>query len=176
VSEAVLIETDINKENIMQNRDGFRIVKSGKGTTYEFPGFAMTIVFLATADDTDDQVSVFESIHKPGSGAPLHIHHHQHEMAYIVTGEFLIQSGDEPLQRVGPGAYVYFPKGLPHAFKCIGDTTGKILFTMMPGGFERFFAEAAEVIGSGPPNMEAMVAIGKKHDSDIVGPPIQEAE
>lgn len=160
----------------MTNKDGLHIVEPGKGKTYEFPGFAMTIVSLAAAEDTDDKFSIFESIHEPGSGAPLHIHYHQDEMAYIVSGEFLVQNGSDPLQRVGPGTYIHFPKGLPHAFKCVGDSTGKILFTMMPGGFERFFAEVAEVMGDGPPNMEAMVAIGKKHDSDIVGPPIQAAE
>lgn len=160
----------------MKNLDRFRVVQSGEGTTYEFPGFAMTIAFLATADDTDGAYSVFESIHEPGSGAPLHIHHRQHETAYIVDGEFLIQSGDEPLQRLGPGAFVHFPSGLAHAFKCVGETTGKILFWMTPGGFEQFFAAAAEAIGSGPPDMKIMVAIGQEHDSDIVGPPIQVAE
>jgi hypothetical protein len=46
---------------------------------------------------------------------------------------------------------------------------------MTPGGYERFFARAVEVIGSGPPDMNAIAALGKQHDVDIVGPMIEEA-
>lgn len=160
----------------MKNLEKFRVVQPGEGTTYEFPGFAMTIVVLASAEDSDGQYSVFESIHEPGSGAPLHIHRTQHETGYVVRGEFLIRNGDEPLQRVGPGTYVHFPMGLAHAFKCVGETTGTILFWMSPGGFERFFASAAEKIGKGPPDMGVMKAIGEEYDSIIIGPPISAVE
>ena len=77
----------------MESLGHSRILQPGGGTAYEFPGFVMTIVFLATADDTDGAYSVFESIHEPGSGAPLHIHHRQDETAYIVEGEFLVRAG-----------------------------------------------------------------------------------
>ncbi len=154
----------------------FRLVNPGEGTAYEFPGFAMTIVVLVSSDDSDGQYSVFESIHEPGSGAPLHIHERQHESAYVVSGEFLIQKSNKPVQRVGPGTYLHFPMGLAHAFKCVGETTGKILFWMSPGGFEKFFATAAAKIGSGPPDMAVMTEIGKEYDSIIIGPPIAAAE
>jgi hypothetical protein len=66
--------------------------------------------------------------------------------------------------------------GATHAFKCVGEETGTILFWMSPGGFERFFAAASEAIGSGAPDMGIMIAIGKEHDSDIIGPPISSAD
>lgn len=152
--------------------DTHRLVQPGEGTIYEFPGFAMTIVVLCSAEESDGQYSIFESIHEPGSGAPLHIHHHKHETAYVVEGEFLVQIADQPLQRIGPGTFVHFPIGQAHAFKCVGQVTGKILFLMSPGGFERYFAAASAAIGDGPPDMGVMIALGKEHDSDIVGPPI----
>lgn len=154
--------------------DQFRVVQPGEGVTYDFPALAMTLVFLVTSEDSDGEQSVFESIHQPGSGAPMHIHHLQHETAYVVEGEFLIRKGDEPVQRIGAGAYVHFPKGLTHAFKCVGDVPGKLLFWMSPGGYEKFFARALEVLGSGPPDMEALAAVGKEYDADIVGPMIEE--
>ena len=45
---------------------------------------------------------------------------------------------------------------------------------MTPGGYERFFARAVQVIGSEPPDMNAIAALGKEHDVDIVGPMIDE--
>ena len=152
----------------------FRVVSSAEAVTYNFPTLAMKVVVLATAEDSDGEWSVIESIHEPGSGAPKHIHHQQHETAYVVEGEFLIWTEGRPVLRARPGAYAHFPKGLAHAFKCVGTTTGKLLFWMTPGGYERFFAEAIQVIGPGAPDMGAIAALGKKHDVDIVGGFIEE--
>jgi quercetin dioxygenase-like cupin family protein len=155
--------------------DRYRVVPPGEGVTYDFPGLGMRIVFLATAADTDGEYSVFESIHQPGSGAPLHIHYQRHETAYVVEGEFLIQKEGEPVRRVGAGTYVHFPKGLPHAFKCVGATTGKLLFLMQPGGYEQLFARVHQVLGSSlSPDPEALAAISKEYDAHIVGPMIEE--
>jgi quercetin dioxygenase-like cupin family protein len=154
--------------------DEFRVVQAGQGVVYDFPALAMTLVFLATSEDSGGAYSVFESIHQPGSGAPLHIHHQRHETAYVVEGEFVIRTGDGPLQRIGPGAYVHFPQGVAHAFKCVGQARGKLLFWMTPGGYERFFARAERLIGSGPPDMQAIAALGREHDVVIIGPMIED--
>lgn len=157
--------------------DRFRVVSPGEGIVYEFPPLAMTIVVLETAEDTGGELTLIESRHEPGSGAPLHVHHRQHETGYVVEGEFLIRRGDEPLRRVGPGTYAHFPMGEAHAFKCVGDKPGNILFWMRPGGYERFFAEAVEIVGadpSRPPDMDALAELGKEHDVDFVGPMIEE--
>ncbi|MCL6503949.1 MAG: cupin domain-containing protein [Pirellulales bacterium] len=135
----------------------------------------MKIVFLARSDNTDGEYSVFESTHRPESGAPLHVHHQRHETAYVVEGEFLIRNQDQPVRRIGPGAYLAFPKGLPRAFQCVGTATGKLLFLMQPGGYERFFARVHQVLGSSPsPDLEALRAISKEYDAEIVGPMIEQ--
>lgn len=154
--------------------DQFRVVPPGEGVTYDFPALGMRTVFVATAEDTGGECSVFESIHQPGSGAPLHVHHQQHETAYVVAGEFLIRSGEGPVRRVGAGTYVHFPKGLAHAFKCVGDAPGKLLFWMSPGGYEKFFARMQQALESGPPDMAVLAALGTEHDAGIVGPMIEE--
>lgn len=154
--------------------DQFRVIEPGEGITYTFPALGMKAVFVATAEDTGGDSSVFESIHQPGSGAPLHIHHRQHETAYVVEGEFLIRTGEDPVRRIGPGTYVHFPKGTPHAFQCVGDAPGKLLFWMRPGGYEKFFEKMQQAMGSGPPDMGTLATIGKEHDADIVGPMIEE--
>jgi quercetin dioxygenase-like cupin family protein len=104
----------------------------------------------------------------------MHIHHRQHETGYVVEGEFLIRRGEGPVERIGPGTYAHFPMGVSHAFKCVGTTRGKLLFWMTPGGYEGFFAKALELVGSGPPDMNALAALGKAHDVDIIGPMIEE--
>lgn len=155
--------------------DQYHAVQAGEGLTYDFPALAMQVVFVATAESTGGEYSLFESIHAPGSGAPFHVHHQQHESAYVVEGEFLIRTGDGPVSRIGVGAYVHFPKGVPHAFKCVGTTTGKLLFLMLPGGYEQFFAQIHQLVNSAPAlDMGALTAISGEYDAQIVGPMIEE--
>jgi hypothetical protein len=56
-----------------------------------------------------------------------------------------------------PGAFLHLKKGIPHAYKNIGNSTGRLLLQYMPAGFENFFAEVGTLIEneetfSPPPN------------------------
>jgi hypothetical protein len=39
------------------------------------------------------------------------------------------------------GAFLYQKKGIPHTYKNIGKNVRRLLFTIIPAGFENFFAE-----------------------------------
>jgi hypothetical protein len=45
---------------------------------------------------------------------------------------------------------------------------------MRPGGYEKLFARAVQVLGSGRQDLEALAAVGKEYDLDVVGPMIAE--
>ena len=65
------------------------------------------------------------------------------------------------------------PRGTPHAFLNIGETLGQCIITFTPGGTERFFEEFSPVIRrEGPPDHAAITAIFRRHDWEVVGPPL----
>jgi hypothetical protein len=45
-----------------------------------------------------------------------------------------------------PGAFLHLKKGIPHTYNNIGNNTGRLLFTIIPTGFENFFAEVGILI------------------------------
>jgi hypothetical protein len=50
------------------------------------------------------------------------------------------------VQSIKPGAFLHSKKGIPHACKNIGNSTGRLLLQYMPAGFENFFAEVGILI------------------------------
>ncbi|HKJ90169.1 MAG TPA: hypothetical protein VJ960_03480, partial [Oceanipulchritudo sp.] len=56
-------------------------------------------------------------------------------------------------------------------FRNSGEQDGELLISTSPSGFERYFAECAEVFNQpGPPDMEAIVAISDRHGIEFVQP------
>jgi hypothetical protein len=52
---------------------------------------------------------------------------------------------------------------VPHSFKNIGQTTGKILMTTVPAGVEDFFRDAHNATLHGKPDKATMVAIQESY-------------
>jgi mannose-6-phosphate isomerase-like protein (cupin superfamily) len=93
--------------------------------------------------DTGGRLGFFEEIVPPGEGVPLHIHHKEDEMFNVREGHFRIWCADEVFD-VHPGDVVVLPRGVPHAFRNVGEVEGWLDVTVTPGGFETMFARAAE--------------------------------
>jgi mannose-6-phosphate isomerase-like protein (cupin superfamily) len=77
--------------------------------------------------------------------APMHVHEHEDEYSYVLEGEVGVQVGDE-VRYAGPGDLVFKPRGLWHAFWNRSDRPARLLEIISPGGFERYFAEIAELL------------------------------
>ncbi len=52
---------------------------------------------------------------EPGAQEPEHTHHSGHHHQWIVDGTATVGGA-----RLGPGAYIHFPAGLPHAIDHVG--------------------------------------------------------
>jgi mannose-6-phosphate isomerase-like protein (cupin superfamily) len=100
--------------------------------------------FLLTAEQTDGAYAVFEFFVPPGSGSPPHIHHREDEAFYVIDGEFEFTIAGQPL-RVGAGQSVFGQRSVPHNFKNVGSTPGRMIVTVTPAGLERFFTEVGPV-------------------------------
>ena len=96
--------------------------------------------------------------------APSHVHQHEDEYSYVLEGEVGFEIGDEVLT-AGPGQLVAKPRGIWHAFWNAGDEPARILEVISPAGFERYFAEIAQLVPPlrEAPDVEAIVALQARY-------------
>lgn len=131
----------------------------------------------ARADQTGGSFGLLEMQVAIGHGPPLHVHHTEDEVLWVLEGQLTVRCGDETFS-AGPGACVFTPRGVPHTFRLEGDTPARLLVLVVPGGGEGFFIEAgrpAENDGlpvPAPPDVAHMRAIAAKYDMEFVGPPL----
>ena len=121
---------------------------------------------LATREQTGKALGLFRQTIAPNSGPPIHVHQTEDEFFYVVSGEFSVKLGDRTAS--APARSVIFvPRGTAHAFRNVGSQPGVLLVGVTPGGFEKIFEERQGV------NAETNRALMKKHNMEVLGPPIQ---
>jgi len=128
----------------------------------------------------DSAYSLLEWVAAPGvPGTPLHIHRATDEAFYVLEGTFGFQVGEETVEAPA-GAFVFAPKGIEHAYWNLGPSPAKMLITISPPGFERYFEELAEGLASVGDSEEAVMdlrrTLSAKHDIEVVGPPRRVAD
>lgn len=133
------------------------------------------VALVATGEETGGSIAFFEAMTPSGHGPPRHIHHGADELFYVLAGEFQILAGAQVITAT-PGTFVFIPRGTLHALKSIGSEPGRLVGAFVPAGDEQAFEEFATLLtaaGSDPDQMaEAMQAIARKYNSEIVGPPL----
>ena len=120
-----------------------------------------TILLKATSAGSGGALSAWEEL-PPLLDTPLHVHAHEDELFHIIEGEHEFTCGPERF-RVGPGAFVYLPKGVPHAHRRLVAGSGRFLVITMPGGFEGFFRILAEAHLAGALGPEAYARASAAH-------------
>src|SRR4051794_18774247 len=104
--------------------------------------------------------------------APMHVHEREDEYTYVVEGRVGVQVGEE-VRVAGPGDLVFKPRGVWHAFWNAGDEPARALEIISPGGFERYFAECAELLDANEPDFAALAALQARYaptmDFDSIG-------
>lgn len=143
-------------------------VQSGEGTKHSLLTTGWTLVKAGTAA-TNGALTVMELVIPPYEGPPAHTHIREDEVWYVLDGDFRFKSGDTML-RATTGGLAFGPRGLPHAFQNVGDTTGRLLAITTPSGLERFFEESDKL--SRPIDPEELAAIGHACWIEFAGPPL----
>jgi quercetin dioxygenase-like cupin family protein len=108
--------------------------------------FGALAVIKATAADTGGQISLVEVTEHPGAEAPLHVHHRDDEGFWILDGEVTFEVGDQVIE-ASAGDYVFGPRDIPHRFT-VGERGCRMLFIMVPGGFEDLVRATSEPAAS----------------------------
>jgi quercetin dioxygenase-like cupin family protein len=151
------------------------VLDAEEGERIWFAGAAMTL--KATGDTTGGELFVLEAELPQGFSPPLHVHHDEDEVFYILEGEVDLVCGGERY-RGKPGTLAFLPRGIAHTFRVASDGA-RMLGIGVPGGFEGMFRDGgrpAEGPGMPPPagpiDPVALKAITARYNHEIVGPPL----
>jgi quercetin dioxygenase-like cupin family protein len=121
--------------------------------------------------DTGGVVSVVETHDMTGGGPPPHIHHHEDETFQVLEGEYEFSVAGKTIT-AKEGTTLFAPRGIPHTYRYVGKTPGRLMTVITPAGFEGFFEE----IGALSPQQQQqdiprVMEIGQKYGLEILPPP-----
>jgi mannose-6-phosphate isomerase-like protein (cupin superfamily) len=143
--------------------------------------FLGTLVHIkASTAETNGAFTLIEQLAPMHFGPPLHVHHIEDELFFILDGAVRFRCGDRDV-RIEAGGSIFLPKGIPHAFRVEGDSSARLLQFTAPGGFDHFVeaigipAPQATLPPAGPPPaglLERVAALGEEFHFEIVGPPL----
>jgi quercetin dioxygenase-like cupin family protein len=72
-------------------------------------------------EETDGALTAMEVTQPPGIATPLHVHHREAEVFYVLAGTLDYEAGGQ-LHQVSAGSLIWLPKGVPHRFRITGDS------------------------------------------------------
>ncbi|PYJ03821.1 MAG: cupin domain-containing protein [Verrucomicrobia bacterium] len=120
--------------------------------------------------DTGGVVSAVESHDVPGGGPPPHIHHREDETFQILEGEYEWTVGGEKFV-AQKGATIFAPRGIPHTYRYLGQTPGRLMCVITPSGFEGFFEEVGAMTPQQQQDLPRVIALGRKYGLEFPPPP-----
>jgi len=153
---------------------GFKI-SSGEGRIHghlKLKGVNSNILDLKlSGKDTNGDLAIFEQTSiSQGRGTPLHVHHFQDELFYVIEGEYYFQVGEDKY-RLNIGDSIFLPRKVPHAWTQVSEK-GKMTVTFQPAGkMEEFFVTMAGLKEEPTAGQVAQIFID--NEMKVVGPPLK---
>lgn len=150
-----------------------RIIRAGGGHRVWFLGNLMTI--KQGLRDVDSS-TLIEGDLGAGHAPPLHLHHHDTESFYVLSGSVRFRVGED-LFEAEPGDCVLVPSGLAHAFR-IGENGARMLMMSSSPLLARFMTAGGEpAVGSSAPLVsraafDRVIQLAAAFDMTVVGPPL----
>lgn len=122
--------------------------------------------------ETGGIVSAVESHDVPGGGPPPHIHHREDETFQVLEGDYEWTVGEETFI-AKKGATIFAPRGIPHTYRYLGQTPGRLMCVITPSGFEGFFEEIGVLSPEQQQELPRVMEIAKKYGLEF--PPASNA-
>jgi quercetin dioxygenase-like cupin family protein len=135
-------------------------------------------ILVAKSQSTGGAYSLIHLTATPGFATPYHLHHMEDEAFYVLDGEFTFFSDGKKLV-LGPGGYIFLPRGAPHGLRCSSEKDSRVLIHVIPGadvGFVGMMLEMAvpareRVLREpAPPDLQTLKTLCEKNKIDILGP------
>lgn len=134
------------------------MIPPGSGRVLKFLG----VTHKLTAVQNGGAYYLCEAEFGPESGSPLHIHHYEDEVIYVLQGAIDIRLDNDTLYAPS-GGIVHLPKKVPHALYNPLKMPLQIMVCAIPGGLENYFDEVDSALQSGVFNDEIHKKISKKY-------------
>ena len=131
------------------------------------------IRFLLQAAQTAGTLTMFEFVVPAQARVPIaHSHEAFDETIYGLSG-VLTWTLDDKQVRVGPGEVLFIPRGHVHHFVNLDTQDARQLSAITPGLLgPEYFHEIAEVVNAGgPPNVERIMEVMRRHGLRPALPP-----
>ncbi|WP_104733868.1 cupin domain-containing protein [Hanstruepera ponticola] len=141
-----------------------RIIKNDAGHKLNVMGDNQIIKL--SSKDTNGQFTLIEQHNEPGMGIPPHVHENEDEVFHVLTGKVEMMIGAESTT-LSAGDMIFCPRGIPHAWRVVGEEKAKAMLSIFPAGLEGMFEELSE-LPAGPPDMEKVTAICGKYNLKFV--------
>lgn len=152
------------------------------GPAPEHLWFFDTLVCIRTGiGSAREGLSLLEHHAACGDSPPLHVHHTEDEIFYILEGELRFVVGGREY-RVAAGETLTAPHGIPHTYRVESVGGARWLTITQRGDFERFVRRLARPalqrelpIPGRPPSeaeMAVLVGIAGEHQIEFRGPPL----
>ena len=146
------------------------LLHAGEGKKLRIFGGVEFLVKVSSLE-SGGAFALLDNVNPAGTFLPPHVHANEDETFLILEGEFEFTIADQTL-RAGPGAMVFAPRGIPHAFKVISSTPGRALVLATPGGFEMCMEELS-ALPSDPPDMPGIFQVCARHGIEFLPPPAE---
>jgi len=134
------------------------------------------VILKVTSEQSGGVLCVMEHAASRGKTTPLHLHPDHDETAYVLEGELLLHI-DGVERTAGPGAVVWIPRGIPHAF-LVTSEMARSVWVCTPGeAMEAFYRQAGDAAPSRtlPPaeiDIPRLLAAGERTGAmKVLGPP-----
>ena len=133
--------------------------------------------FKALGAETNGQFWALEGLADRHMTVPLHVHHREDELWYVLEGQIRFTIGAETFDR-GPGTFAYIPRNVPHTFQVISETA-RWFGVGTPAGLDQWFFETGEPAQSltlppvpdAPPDLDMIERTVNAYGTDLLGPP-----
>jgi mannose-6-phosphate isomerase-like protein (cupin superfamily) len=144
------------------------IVQPGEGRSGHLGSIGVDFKFWGA--DTGGTLSVVEHPFPVGALVPPHLHTLEDEYSIVTEGEIGFRSGDREVV-LGAGGYITKPRGEMHTMWNAGKVPARMIEIIQPAGFEDFFAAMSDMLTSGPPEPEKLLALGERYGLEFGAPP-----
>jgi quercetin dioxygenase-like cupin family protein len=140
------------------------VVSAGGGKHLDMGAPGRFAALKLLGNETNESIMLFEETVPVGTKSLFHLHRDSDEVAWVLAGEITFKIGDE-VSVGGPGSCAFFPRNVPHAWKCSGSETGRVLFLYTPASAGCYGEELLKRPG-GPSNDE----LRERYHWEVVGP------
>src|SRR4029078_7311716 len=165
--EGFPLTTNLDKETTFPFMNPILIPNNG-GTKLNILGIPMVIRVYGR--NTGGVVSAVESHDVPGGGPPPHIHHREDETFQVLEGDYEWTVGGKTFV-AGKGTTLFAPRGVPHTYRYLGQTPGRLMCVITPAGFEEFFEQIGALTAQPQQDIPRVMEIATQFGLEILPPP-----